>query len=303
MLLYGYNTADDSGDSMTAAFSTPMIFDQIPESNGATWTNGAGVTEVEKDADGTASTRTYAADGTYTETTTSDAGLVNATTTENADGSGSLVTNGSYLTGLVNSLTFSAPASNQVTVTVNFVQSPAPQPAITPRTYTATAWYGTAKPVLFSQNSTVTTGVTYPANCIVPSVYGTSGNEVVQTTNRLDTIFGYTDSQTQTTYTNAQFGPVCVVLSDVLTNYYDYQDDFATPDAVRLHFPGTPLSTSTTSQMLTLQAGAGIRTESKSAQSAPPPLSLARIASASAAFQLRVERLRRQKLPAFKEKR
>lgn len=302
---YGYHTTDDSNDSLTAAYTTPLVTDQLPETNGAAWSNGAGVTYGEHDSDGTTSTRTYSANGTYTESSTNGIG-VKATITENADGSGSYVTNGTYLAGNVNSLNFTSAGSGQVSISVNYVQPPTPSPApsgqpaptpaptITPLVYTAPAWYGTAMPVLYSQNVAVTTGVAYPASCSVPAAYGTSGNKIVQTTNRLDTILGYTDAQVQTTYTNSQAGPVCVVLQDTQNDYYDYQDDFATATGFHFHFPGTALSTTTASETLTLQAGAvvhdtGRRTESAVAQ----PLSLARVAAATASLTLRAERLRR----------
>ncbi len=307
LLEYGYTTVDDSGDSLAASYTSPAIQDELPETNGATWSNGAGITYNEKDADGTASTRTYAANGTYTESTTTTAG-VQSTIGENADGSGNITTNGAYLDGSVNSLAFTAPKNNQVTVTVNFVQPPSPTPAgigsptpspaptITPRVYTAPAWYGTTTPVLYSQTTKVTIGIAYPASCGVPSGYGSSGNQLVQTTNRLDTIIGYTDAQTQTTYTNPQYGPVCVVLSDVQNAYYDYQDDFATATTFHFHFPGTPLSSSTLSQTLTLQSGAVVQDVGRRTLShAVASLSAARIAAVAAAFTLRVERRRHQR--------
>jgi hypothetical protein len=133
----------------------------------------------------------------------------------------------------------------------------------------------------------------------VPSSYGTSGNTLVQTTNRLDTVLGYTDTQVQTTYTNAQYGPVCVVLSDVQNDYYDYQDDFGAADGFHLHFPGTPLSTTTIDETLTLQSGAVVHVAQRSTQSkqsqAQPSISMARVASARAALTLRAERMRHQR--------
>ncbi len=298
---YGYNSADDSGDSLDARFTSPLVLDRTPETNGSSWTNSAGVTFTEKDADGTASSRVYAANGTYSETTTNSKIGINTTITENADGSGSIAANGLYLGGNVSDIVMSAPANNAVTVTVNYVQpptptpapsgqpSPTPAPTIAPVVYTAPTWYGTSAPVFYSQSTTVTTGVTYPASCSVAAAYGTGGNELVQSTTRLDTILGFTETQTQKTYTSASSGPVCVVISDAQNDYYDYQDDFAATNGYHLHFPGTPLSTTTISQTLTLQPGAVIKTAAV----------MARVSAAAAAVRLRAELVRHAREASF----
>lgn len=305
---YGYKSADDSGDSMSVQPAAPAILDQNPETNGASWTNGAGATYTEKEADGTATSLTYNANGTYSETTTNTGTRVNTTIVENADGSGSLSANGSYLGGNVDNIVFSAPAANQVTVTVNYVQppqptaapsgqpSPTPAPTIAPLVYTAPAWYGSGTPSFYSQVTTVTTGAAYPVSCSVPSAYGTSGGKLVQTTTRLDAILGYTDTQTQTTYTNAQYGPVCVIVSDVQNEYYDYQDDFAAANGFHFHFPGTPLSTTTIAQTLTLGTGAVVHLSPRSNQSQTrSSISMARVASATAALALHALRTRHRR--------
>lgn len=294
---YGYKSVDDGGNSLSAQYPTPQILDELPETNGASWSNSAAVNYNERDADGTASTRTYSTNGTYNETTQIGATGLTTGLTENADGSGLINANGTYLSGNVQNVVISAPVSGQITVTANYVQPPTPSPApsgqpsptpvptIAPRVYTAPAWYGTSAPVFYSQHTNVTAGVTYPASCSVPASYGTTGNKLVQTTTRLDTVLGFTDTQTQTTYTNAQYGPVCVVLSDEQDDYYDYQDDFADANGEHFHFPGTKLSTTAISQTLTLQSGAVVH-------SAIAPLSAARVASASAAIALHAQRSR-----------
>jgi hypothetical protein len=305
---YGYKTADDSGDSLSAQFSVPAIQDEYPEANGAAWTNSPAGTFIEKDADATSSTRTYAANGTYTETTTNSRMGTTTSITENPDGSGSINANGLYLGGFVDSIAVSAPASSQISITINYDQpatptpaptgqpSPTPGPTIPPLVYTAPAWYGTGTPVLYSQSTTVKTGIAYPASCSVPATYGTSGNELVQTTTRLDTVLGYTDTQTQTTYTNTQYGPVCVVLSDVQNDYYDYQDDFADANGFHFHFPGTALSTATVSETLTLQAGAVVHAARTTQSHGALSISQARVAAAAASLQLRMQRSRHQRL-------
>lgn len=311
---YGYKTVDDANNSLTAQFAAPIVLDQLPETNNATWSNSAATTFTEKDADGTTSTRAYASGGTYTETTTNSKIGIDTTISEAADGSGSIDANGLYLGGNVDTITFSAPSSGQIAITANYVQPPTPSPApsgspsptpaptIAPRVYTAPAWYGTGTPSFYSQQIVVSTGVTYPASCTVPASYGTSGNKLVQTTTRLDTILGYTDTQTQTSYTNAQYGPVCVTISDVQKDYYDYQDDFAAASGLHFHFPGTALSTTTIQQTLTLQSGAVVHANARRAQSVrsqATTLSAASIASAIAAVTLKAERARHRRVVQF----
>ncbi len=298
---YGYKNADDSGNALSAQYPTPFILDELPETGGATWQNGGAVTYKENDADGTSSVRTYNANGTYTETTTSS--LAQLQLSQNADGSGSYTSNGAFLNGAVEGFAFSAPANNQVNITVTFVNPPTPTPApsghpspvpvptSTPRVYTAPVWWPTPL-ALYKSSTSVTANVAYPASCSVPSAEGTSGNELVQTTSRVDTILGYTDVQTQTTYTGANAGVVCLILQDVQNSYYDYQDDFAAANSFHLHFPGTPLSTATVSETLTLTGGHpsaasanGRRTSSSTVQSRT--LSAGYIAAAQAQFARR----------------
>jgi hypothetical protein len=311
---YGYKSVDESNDSLSAQFPSPIVLDQFPETNGATWSNTAKETLTENDADGTSSTRTYLSDGTYTENTKNAKIGINTTITQAADGSGSIAANGLYLGANVDTITFTAPSGGQIAIAANYVQPPTPSPApsgqpsptpaptIAPRVYTAPAWYGTGTPSLYSQQTVVTTGVAYPQSCSVPAAYGTSGNKLVQTTTRLDTILGYTDTQTQTTYTNAQYGPVCVTISDVQKDYYDYQDDFAAADGEHFHFPGVPLSTTTIQQTLTLQAGAVVHAAARHTQSSAAQtssISAAQVASAMAAVTLRAERARHERIARF----
>jgi hypothetical protein len=296
LLEFGYKSVDDSGDSLSAQFPAPLVMDELPETNNASWSNSGAAIFAEKDADGTSSNRTYDASGLYAETTTYTGLGVTTSITENADGSGIINANGNYLGGAVQNLTFSAPAGGQVTVTANYVQPPAPAATIAPLIYTAPAWYGTGTPQFYSQNTSVTTNVGYPVSCSVPSSYGTSGNKLVQTTNRLDTIMGYTETVTQTTYTNTQFGPVCVVISDVENDYYDYQDDFQAANGAHFHFPGTPLSTTTIGQTLTLQAGAVVKSSGRTTQAHQAvQLSMGRIAGAIASIQLRSAHARHER--------
>lgn len=281
---YGYTSVDDSNDTIRAQYTAPYMLDRVPQLVGLKFSNPAGETIDESDADGTKSHRVYADNGTYTETTTQKGTNVQATVTVNADGSGSYVTNGTLLGGAFDSLIFSKPANGQITVTANFVQPPSPQPTVAPRIYTAPAWF--KKPLLYASRSSVLGGVNFPAACKVPSRFGTQGNEIVTFTRRLDPVFGYIESDVQGTFTTPSAGTVCTMLADTIDFYYDYQDDFATATAAHLHFPGTPLSHTILTSAIALQH-----------ESVPltPIAATEQMHAAVAAFNIRLERLRHQR--------
>jgi hypothetical protein len=95
---------------------------------------------------------------------------------------------------------------------------------------------------------------------------------------------------------------VCVTISDVQKDYYDYQDDFAAVNGQHFHFPGTALSTTTIQQTLTLQTGAVVHSAARHTQSAQAQTSAffaAHVASAIAAVTLKAERARHQRIVQF----
>jgi len=207
--------------------------------------------------------------------------------------------------GVVSGFTFSRPASGTITIDELYPAPPTPTPAPTgqpkptpnasptPTVTTAPAWFGAA-PALYSDTTSITANAAFPAQCAVPSSYGTSGTRLDRTVNRTDTILGYTEQTLTTSYLNSKSLPVCIVLSDVQTNYYDYQDDFGDPSGTghfHYHFNGTPLSVATTSQTLTLQSGAvihGAQREVRSLHGITAP----QIAAALSAFNARAVRAR-----------
>ena len=301
---YGFVVKDDSGDTFSTNYATPYDLS-------GTVANTAAATVSEQYADGSNSVRSYRTDGSYTETGTVSPGF-SEQLIENTDGSGSYSSDGFFGGGIITGFTYSAPSGSTVTVNENVAPpptptpnpvgqpTPTPNPQPTPIAYTVPAWYGPT-PQLYAETTTVAPGSAYPAACGVPASYGTSGPSVTRTTRRTDTILGYTERIDTTSYEGARGLPVCVVMQDVQTNYYDYQDDFqAQSGGYHFHFVGTPLSTATTTQTLTLQPGAVIHSDARRTSGArPATLDPRAIAAAQSSFMTRVYRRRHERVQQF----
>ncbi|MEO6912597.1 MAG: hypothetical protein ABI182_01075 [Candidatus Baltobacteraceae bacterium] len=302
-VLYGLTTTDSGGSSYKYAYgTTPLIIDELPQAAGS-FTNTAAVTITEKDADGTNAVRTYNPDGTYTETQNQPLGS-SATVIESPDGSGSYLGNG-FFNGQIAGLTFSAPVGGKISAAIVFPlpptptpnptgsPAPTPNPTTPPQVITVNQWYP-ATPKFYNEADVATTAVTFPASCNVPASYGTSGNQLTQTIDRLDTVFGFTDHMVTTSYLVAGFGPVCVSMSDLQTSYYDYLGD----QNFTYVFSSQPQSTSTILENLTLQAGATIKSRArKDAAGSPIPSSM--IVAGRARFLTAIADERRSRERAF----
>ncbi|MGH7737899.1 MAG: hypothetical protein ACREMP_08575 [Candidatus Tyrphobacter sp.] len=270
---------DDTGYSQTLVYPTPLVVDQEPENNGANWANTAQANLTESFNDGTVDKRTTNFDGTYTETETNSNTAVSNTATVNADASGSWVAAGYPFYGYFSSFTWTAPSGGNVTFTGS-IAGPAPTPS--PQTLTIPAFFPTTQPIVASNtsnSSTITTGVTFPGSCAVPSTYGTSGNDVHTVVNAFDPLFGFTEQTTTDAYTSTTYGLVCARSTDVLTTYYDWNGD----NHYFLYASNTPLIVTKTTTTLTLQSGSGVgvasrRTAAAGSQgaNAPSPALLAR---------------------------
>ncbi len=322
-VLWGWTSSDSATppDTYAYAYATPQIFDELPEIGGASWTNSPAVTITENDSDGTSSTRIYSAGGTYTESTVQLAGNIKSSIVENADGSGTYSSNNfiglsGAAGGQIVSITYSAPspvpsASPQITVSLNYATpppptpvpsaspgapTPTPAPTTPPIVLSVPQWYATP-PAFYTETDAEGLGVAFPASCNVPSAYGTSGTRITQNVDRLDTILGYTDQQQTQAYVVQGFGPVCVVMTDLQTTYYDYLGD----QLALLSFSNAPQSTSTIAETLTLQPGAvvnaiGRRSEgANGAQSSARAITPQMFAAARARFLTAVDRERRSR--------
>ncbi len=202
LLEYGSTWADDNNDTLTYTYATPLVLDELPETSGASWTNSPAVTILENDAtnaNGPAffSKQVINTDGSYTETTTYPASYGppggSSVITQNADGSGS-ITNvagaGAVIFGTPQPQgdgTYALPYS------VYTVPNPGPndQPQVS---QTIPAWF-TVPPTLYSETDSDLGSQQVPAACHAPSSI-TSATEIQRTISRVDTILGYTETQT-----------------------------------------------------------------------------------------------------------
>ncbi len=303
-VLNAQQSVDDSMNTYAWTYTTPQILDVLPESAGATWTNSPAGTYNETDADGATIARTTNADGSYNETDTfRTGGVPSMNFLVNPDGSGAWTFNyygNPYL------ITYSAPSAGSITVSIlNPTPSPSPgatgTPAPNPPLVIATpsAWFSPS-PKLYQESDTVSTGVSFPASCSVPSTFGTSGDSIAQAVTKIDPIFGLDEVTTTTTYTAQGFGPVCVAMNDVQTYYYDYLNDTAGAANIAAYV-GTPQLTKTYVQTLTLQSsGTSIQSDARSTKGAAlAPISTALYAADRTSFRMHIARERAQARTAF----
>ncbi len=289
-----YGSLVTIGSGETAAtilwvYSAPYVLDELPETNGASWTNSPEGYSTEDDPGDLTISRYVESARNYNETQELTGGY-NLVITENSDGSGTY--SGTVLTAYgITDFSYSAPSDGKITVEVVF---PSPSPPATPEPAlvlaTPPAWYGST-PTFYTESDTDTNPVTFPVSCNVPSTYGTSGNMVKRTITSLDTILGYAESQTYESYDNSAASIVCIVMNDVQTYYYDYLDDTEQSYDDFAAFVGTPQQTATTSETVGLQsevlATSLRRTSLGSAGHGGSGLSPETIAVAVARFQAR----------------
>ena len=266
LLGYGSQYADESGDSVSTVPDPATLLDELPETAGAAWSNGAGSTideAIAGNATGSAITvvRTTSADGTYTEKTTyppnySGTGVTGVgTAQENADGSGifTIEADNSVIT-----LTYSPPepqASGSPLITVNEYGST--DTTRTPaQTFQIPSWYG-AVPALYAETDRDDGIVAVPPSCRLASSFPAKATELAQTRVTTDTVLGFIETQTTANYVAPGYGLVCALLADKQTLYYDFNGD--EPDV----FTETPpLEIVTARQTLALQPGSTIATAS-----------------------------------------
>lgn len=255
-LLYAQTQTEPSSANApvtSTVYAQPQILDELPESNGATWTNVPTSITKYSYASGDTGTRDVHADGTYTDVEqigTAAGGGGTATLQDSSDGSGLM--NGPFFGGgFVNEIAMSAPSSGQVTVTISFA-SIAVQAGIEPPTisYNDPTWYSTP-PVFFTEHNRTTIGVPLPASC-TPNSYGTTANDLHRSIVTLDPVVGDIETLTFDSYMISGL-PVCLLTNDMVQFAYDFQDN--TPAFLAL-VGKLGLETQTTTEALVLQAGA-----------------------------------------------
>jgi hypothetical protein len=285
--LYGSSSTDNANDAMSIMYTTPNTVDVVPETDGAKWSNSPAGTTNATFADGETLARVENADGSFTETTTDTLSHhYTFVLQDNADGSGSYSGTGFNALG-VQSLNVSAPSAGQITVTYLKLPSdtmPNPSPVVIA---TPAAWFTPMPgPSLYAESNNESTNVAFPAACAVPSQFGFTGTHVAQTIDRIDPMIGSSEHIVNDTYYGI-FGPVCMTMSDTLTENYDYLLDTADSFANFADFSGNAKHVQTIAQTLTLQNAALMSTAKKTAS-----LSTVAISAARGQFALNVARTR-----------
>ena len=122
--------------------------------------------------------------------------------------------------------------------------------------------------------------VAVPETCSVPAKYGRSATEIVEQSTRLDIVFGQYETMQRTVYVASPYGMVCMVVSDDLKTYYDY-NAFA--------LESKPLTETMVNETLGLQQAKLPKQSATAATSPAVPLDV-RILVARAATHLAAER-------------
>jgi hypothetical protein len=280
LVSYGSQYADEAGDTVTTSYSPQTVLDQLPDTPGAQWSNSPAATVLEAlagNSNGSAITvqRTVHADGTYSETTTYPPGYAAPGYTgtgniqENTDGSGTFafVANGSALT-LEYSVPVPQPTGAPLITVAEFLgldPTPANQPYAS---FQLAAWYGSA-PAFYGETDRDLGVVPIPASCGLKSQFPQQASAIAQTIDRTDTVLGYTEHETVTSYVANGYGTLCTVLSDTQTLYYDFNGDQAFVFTL-----APPLEIASVSETLSLQPSSSIitaqaRTTSVAASAGP----------------------------------
>ena len=252
-------TTSDGVTDLDVTGSGNGLVDILPEATGTlSPANNAARTTTETEPDTSTDIHAVAANGTYTDTGTYPDGTTSQAIL-NIDGSGSYsfpiaaTIEGGTSVGNV-SYTVSAPASNQYTLTLTIppILENNPDPSATPTVESGPfpVWY--PQPFVPSNETLTDNGtVALPAACNVPSSLTLStSHQLVDIKVTADPVFGETETDTTTTYTEPGVGVACVQLVDTVVSYYDLSGQ----SQALLNFSPTPLQTSSTAETLGITA-------------------------------------------------
>ena len=244
----GTSSTDSNGVSLQSVLGTGNgIITKLPSIPGAQWTNGATRTDTEKDPDGQTTSATYAADGSYQEQIAYPQNGT-ATVVTYPDGSGNygfpLIGN----PGNQSYITIGAPAGGQIQLTYTLLPGAGlPQGGA----FTLPVWYPQASTVLASDTYVDEGSTTLPSSCNVGSAYqSVTVEKIVETKNRLDTVFGEYETDQSTQYASPSYGLLCTVASDDLQTYYDYSGQAG----ALVNWSPTPLRDTAVTETLALQS-------------------------------------------------
>ncbi|MBV8078763.1 MAG: hypothetical protein JO186_00125 [Actinobacteria bacterium] len=286
--------SSDAKDSNGAEYTTQYgngngILDVLPETTGSFGPNTAALTYVEKDPARFGRQRTVAANGSYTETD-HDAFGTSQTITVNPNFSATL--DDSQLDGFT--FTLAAPTGSPPTISITVTQAP------NHATETVPSWFPAGMTAISNETDVDNGSKSFPTACAVPAKYGTSGNQVIQTIQRVDPALGNAETETTTTYLAPVVGPVCIQLTDNVQTFYNYTGQ-AGSIAIVPSGNAQPLQLTSMNETLTLQSastsGGAVTSSTKRATSS----ALSRSAFAPVALaRVRFERFVREKLSAHK---
>jgi hypothetical protein len=268
--LAAISSVDSSGATEKETFGSGNgLVDILPETAGQILpANNAAVSTLEKDPDGSKLSQAVAADGSYT---------LNGSDPIGVPIRGFLYASGQgkYTFPLLepadSDYTVSAPTPGPkgspritlfLTVPANLVGDPNPgDPPVTIPLGSIRAWYPV--PLVLHQQTQTNDGATaLPSACDVPAALNRTPNKIVATTTTIDPVFGETDDNTTTTYTEPGIGVACVELKDVVKQYYDLSDQTQIFSQGTLGFQATPFQITTTTETLGLTSETVLGTSS-----------------------------------------
>jgi hypothetical protein len=297
LILGSVQIKDDSGDSQSLSYPSPITIDEQPETAGAMWSDTAALTSDESFADGSTDTRTQNADGSYVDKLVSPDGT-NATLQVFSTGEGKFSTPNNapgIAGGCIASYDFGAATGATFPIQIVFNNEPicggAPPgsvpvpgyPNLALFTETAATWFTVSSSTpLYSDKTKISAITSYPANCAVPASAGKPANQVERTVDSVDPLLGYVEATVTDTYTANGGGAVCVEMGDDVLAFYDWQG--TNTNGSHNFLSGSPIQETLTSQVLTLQNSSSAPIGAQSAARLAP----ASIASAEANFGSRV---------------
>ena len=236
LLLLGSNTVDDQKNTTSIHYTTPQIVDKIPEAAHQSWTNDPAGTLKIAYSNQNSTERDTASNGSYSE---QDSYLtlggnayprVNMTTSMHADGSAKIVfvfneegRVGYPFKSVTYTFLMTRPTASGIALSSSSYSVPStgtPSPSPSPTAFgVAPEWFNTP---LYSETNVDNGPMTVPASCNVPAPFGKQARQLVKTVQTVDAAYGTIDNTTTTRYDAADFGAVCVQISDVNNAFYDF---------------------------------------------------------------------------------
>ncbi len=242
-LLYASSTQIDGAagaqsSTSTTKYASPRV---VSRSGAAEWSNSPARTIDETFSDGHREDRTVAGDGTYVErgTAVDYAGLLAPTTLRDMSTGVGFYAGPFLACPPDTAFEFSAPSGTPPRILLT-TKSSATSCGLTPFRFPASF---VGNPTFYTESDT-SKQTTVPSSCGTPKQHA---NDVRSTTIFLDTVIGYVERSQSDVYTAPQ-GTVCVVYSDTMLIYYDWQGD--TPATLYLSTNAKPIASVVTQETL-----------------------------------------------------